>query len=183
MELVTPARAYLGDYRAALETGWSPRPTRPDAAGEELAAIEEDGSAFLASLDDPMALGGPVRVADGSLVPRLPSFRRWIWADGFCGSIELRWQRGSNDLPATCSGHIGYAVVPWRRRQGLATSALRALLPLARDVGLRRLDITTDPANVASIRVIEKAGGALLSREARHPTSGAGDELRFQIVL
>lgn len=183
MRLVTPSLEHLDAYRAALEIGWSPRTTRPEAAAEELRAISSDPDGFVTSLDDPDARGGDIQQPDGNFVKRLPSFRRWIWHDGFCGSIELRWQHGTNALPPTCLGHIGYAVVPWRRREGLATAALGALLPEARRTGLTFVDLTTDPGNMASIRVIEKNGGQLVERRDKAPTHGGGEELLFRIHL
>jgi len=183
VRLVTPSLTYLEAYRAALETGWSPRTTRPEAAAEELEAILKDPDAFLASLDDREARGRDIQQPDGSLVKRLPSFRRWIWAEGFCGSIELRWQHGTDALPPTCLGHIGYSVVPWRRREGLATAALAAILPKARSVGLTAVDLTVDPSNIASVRVIEKNGGRLMSRRTKLPADGGGQELLYRIDL
>jgi len=183
MHLVKPSLEYLDAYRAALETGWSPRTTRPEAATEEVHAISQDPDGFVASLEDPEAWGADIRQSDGSFLKRLPSFRRWIWAGGFCGSIELRWQHGTNALPPTCLGHIGYAVVPWRRREGLATFALGALLPEARDVGLTKVELTADPENIASVRVIEKNGGQLVTRRDKLPAHGDGQEVLFRIEL
>lgn len=181
--LVTPSLDRLDAYRAALETGWSPRTTRPKAAEEELRAALDDPAGFVASLDDPEARGPDIVTTDGSVLKRLPSFRRWIWVDGFCGSIELRWQLGTNTLPATCSGHIGYAVVPWRRREGLATAALGAILPEARRVGLAYVELTTEPGNVASQRVIKNNGGRMLERCDKQKVHAAGSELLFRIEL
>lgn len=183
MRLVTPSLEYLDAYRAALETGWSPHTTRPEAATEELRAISLDPVGFIASLDDPDARGRDIQLPDGTFVRRLPSFRRWIWNDGFCGSIELRWQHGTNALPPTCLGHIGYAVVPWRRSERLATAALAALLPEARGLGLTAVDLTVDPSNIASVRVIEANGGQLVSRREKLPAHGDGQELLYRIDL
>lgn len=183
MQLVKPSLKDLDAYRRALETGWSPRTTRPEAAEEELRAISEDPAAFIASLDDPDARGADIALPDGSFVKRLPSFRRWIWADEVCGSIELRWQYGTNALPPTCLGHIGYGVVPWRRREGLATAALLAILPEARRIGLTAVDLTVDPVNIASVRVIEKAGGQLVARRNKAKTHLEGLELLYRIEV
>ena len=183
MRLVTPSLQYLDAYRAALETGWSPRTTRPEAATEELHEISRDLYGFVSSLDDPGARGGDIELPDGSFVKRLPSFRRWIWDNGFCGSTELRWQLGTNALPPTCLGHIGYAVVPWRRREGLATAALAALFPEARKIGLTAADLTVDPHNIASIRVIEANGGQLVTRREKRQAHGDGQELLYRIDL
>ena len=183
MHLVTPSLERLDAYRAALETGWSPNNTRPEAATEELQAISKDPEAFVSSLDDPEARGGEIQLQDGSFVKRLPSFRRWIWKDGFCGSIQLRWQQGTNALSPTCLGHIGYAVVPWRRGEGLATLALGAILPEARAVGLTAIDLIAVPQNMASIRVIEKNGGQLVMERDKLPVHGDGKEALFRIEL
>jgi ribosomal-protein-alanine N-acetyltransferase len=54
---------------------------------------------------------------------------------------------------------IGYSVLPDRRRRGYATEAVDALLgwAFATD-GVREVIARTDPANVASIRVLEANG-------------------------
>ena len=103
-----------------------------------------------------------MRLGDGTEVPRLPGCERWIWDGDFCGRINLRFMEGTEALPAFVSGHIGYAVVPWKRRRGYATEALRLMLPLARAEGLSGVEITCDADNEASRRVIVANGGVLL---------------------
>ena len=159
MQLVRPGLEYLTSYIAALERGWSADNERGvEAAREELSRIQVDAAAFLASMEDREAKGPPVTLPDGSAAKRLPGFRRWMWDGEFCGSIGLRWQPGTAALPPYCLGHIGYAVVPWKQGLGYAKSALRLILPEARAVGLPYVEITTDPDNIASQRVAEKAG-------------------------
>ncbi|WP_435593853.1 GNAT family N-acetyltransferase [Nocardia sp. bgisy118] len=58
-------------------------------------------------------------------------------------------------------GHIGYVVVPDRRRQGVATEILRQTLPLAKDLGIIRARMTCRTDNLASRRVITACGGEL----------------------
>jgi predicted acetyltransferase len=124
MTLVWPSREYLPSYVAALERGWSPDNIRGAvAAQEELARIAANPDAFLASLIDKDGAGGPITLPDGTTAPRLPGYRRWLWDGEFCGSIGLRWQRGTEALPPHCLGHIGYAVVPWKQRRGHASGA------------------------------------------------------------
>ena len=174
MELVKPTLQLLTEYAKALSQGWSPDNLRPEVAKEQLDAIGDDPEAFISQFEDLEAKGEPILLPDGTCVPRLPGFTRWIWKEGFCGSINMRWQYGTEDLPPHCLGHVGYAVVPWRRGQGLASAALVALLPEVRFIGLRYIELTTSPDNAASQRVIEKAGGVLLER-FRKRGSNAGE--------
>lgn len=58
-------------------------------------------------------------------------------------------------------GHIGYIVRPSARKKGIASRMLAKVLalPKARSVG--KILITCDETNLASIKIIEKAGGKL----------------------
>ena len=183
MQLVWPAQAHLSSYVAALEEGWSPNNVRPEAAQEELAEIRKDAAAFLASLVDREAKGAPIKMPDGSTVKRLPGFRRWIWDGEFCGSIGLRWQPGTTELPAYCLGHIGYAVVPWKQRRGYATRALGLLLHDARSEGLASVEITTEPDNIPSRRVIEANGGVLIEDFTYPVQFGGGPAVRYRVTI
>ncbi|OIQ25460.1 MAG: GNAT family N-acetyltransferase [Alphaproteobacteria bacterium MedPE-SWcel] len=183
MKLLTPSIEHLPAYVAALQMGWSPDNLRAEAAQEQIASIEKDAASFVSNLDDPTAKAGPIILPDGSKVPRLPSIRRWIWDDEFCGHISFRWMPGTEELPPTCSGHIGYAVVPWRQREGLASAALVAILPEAKAVGLSHVTITTSPQNPSSVRVIEKAGGMLIRTFTADSALGGHEKLEFRVLL
>lgn len=184
MQLVVPTLDQLPAYVAALERGWSADNLRRAAAArDELERIATDPAAFVASLDDRDAKGPPVTLPDGTRVARLPGYHRWLWDGEFCGQIGLRWQPGSNAVPARVLGHIGYAVVPWKQRRGYATRALALLLPEARAVGLAYVEITTSPDNLASRRVIEANGGVLIEHFTRPPEYGSTPALRYRIDL
>ena len=184
MKLVVPAAPYLDGYVDALKRGWSPDNIRLAAtAREHLALIEKDAPAFLARADDREAKGEPITLPDGSTVPRLPGFVRWMWDGGFCGQIGFRWQKGTEALPPSCLGHIGYAVVPWKRGRGYATQALAEILGEARKEGLRYVELTTDPANLASQKVIARNGGVFVERFKADAAYGDRDELRWRIGL
>ncbi len=184
MQLVWPQREHLASYVAALEIGWSPDNVRGQAAtDEELRRIAADAQAFLASKVDREAKGDPITLPDGRVVARLPGFQRWLWDGEFCGVIGLRWQPGTEALPPHCLGHIGYAVVAWKRNRGYATAALAQTLPLARAEGLRYVEITTDPDNFASQRVIEANGGILFEHFVKPAQLGGKPGLRYRIAL
>ena len=59
------------------------------------------------------------------------------------------------------SGHIGYSVHPNKRRQGYATKQLQFALDEAEKLGLQKVLITCDKANIASAKTIQKVGGVL----------------------
>ena len=183
MQLVWPASQYLTSYADALRRGWSPDNLLPEAGLEELDSIERDPDAFLAQQVDREAKGGPVLLPDGSTVRRLPGYHRWMWDGEFCGSIGFRWLPGTSELPPTCLGHIGYAVVPWKRRLGYATAALRQLLTEIDEPGLTYVEITTDLSNIPSRRVIEANGGVVVESFAKPAQYGGAPSLRYRIAL
>jgi predicted acetyltransferase len=184
MHLVWPARNYLPGYVDALERGWSPDNLRgAAAAAEHLARIDADPDAFLASLVDREAAGAPIVLPDGTIVPRLPGYIRWMWDGEFCGSIGFRWQRGTETLPPHCLGHIGYSVAPWKRRRGYATQALAEVLREASAEGLGYVEITTQPENVPSQRVILANGGVLVEEFTTPAALGGRRELRYRVDL
>ena len=184
MQLVWPSAGHLPSYVAALERGWSADNTRGVVgAREELSRIQTDPAAFIESLVDREAKGQPITLPDGSTVTRIPGYHRWLWDGEFCGSIGFRWQPGSTELPPHCLGHIGYSVVPWKQRKGYATLALGLLLPQAKGEGLPFVEITTDPENFASQRVIRANGGVLFERFTKPLQFGGMPGLRFRIAL
>ena len=181
--LVWPSLEHLASYGAALERGWSPDTLREEAAREELGRIATNPRAFLAEQVDREAAGPPVTLPDGTTAARLPGFRRWMWDGDFCGVIGLRWQPGTEALPSYVLGHIGFSVVPWKRRRGYATRALALLLDDARREGLRYVELTTKLDNVASQRVIGANGGRLVEQFTTPGEYGAREALRFRIEL
>jgi predicted acetyltransferase len=182
--LIKPDLGRLSAFLDALRRGWSPDNVRGDEAARELlAAADKDPERLVASMDDPDAKGGPIRLPDGSTSERLPGFHRWLWDGEFCGQIGFRWRPGTPDLPPHVLGHIGYAVVPWKRGQGYASQALSLLLLEAVASGLPWVELTTDPDNIPSQNVILNNGGYLVERFTKPAVYGGGQSLRYRIDL
>ena len=183
MKLVVPSLAELPQYADALGRGFHPDNIRKEAAAqEELVRIAADPAAFVASLTDREARGGPVKLADGTTVPRLPGYRRWI-----LGRRVLR-----PDRPALAARHVDVAAVcpgslRLRRRALETAQGLRHQGAGAPAAGgpprgnLEYIELTTDPDNLVSQKVITANGGVLVERF--HADRQHKDELRFRIML
>jgi RimJ/RimL family protein N-acetyltransferase len=83
-------------------------------------------------------------------------------------------------------GRIGYWVAATARGHGVCTRALRLLARWAlEELELQRLDLITDPENVASQRVAEKVGfrrEGVLRAHLRHPDGRIRDSVMFSLL-
>lgn len=171
------ARARLSGIGRADEQGSPQLPTliAPDVAlrASYVAALAEFHAEGRYSALDARALSEPARFADfvaerraagaaGSCRPpyRVPETVLW-WAEGtsFIGHVSIRHELTMWLFEQ--GGHIGYDVRPSARRLGHATSMLAAALPFAAALGIDPALVTCMEDNVASRRVIERAGGEL----------------------
>lgn len=184
LELKPPSLELLPGFVEALRRGWSRDNVGLEKTiASDLRRIDEDAAAFVASLDDVEARGAPIELPDGTMARRLPGYNRWLWDGDFCGSIGFRWEPGTSLLPEHVFGHVGYAVVPWKRGRGCASEAVRQLLPECRAQGLTYVELTTDPDNIPSQRVIRNNGGALVEAFEMPKAYGEGQKLRYRIAL
>ena len=187
MQLVKPTPSHIPSYINALKRGWHdlPKGSTDQHIRSKLAEISEDSAQFLSLFDDPQAKALPYLLPDQTVAYAVPSLRRWIWdetSNEYCGTISLRWQNGTTELPPHLMGHVGYTVVPWLQNKGCASFALGKILKLANHQGLPFIQIVTDIDNLASIRVIEKNGGTLIETFTKPLMYGAGTANRYQIL-
>ena len=126
--------------------------------GGDIDIAERDFAAFVAK-----------KLADARPDTRsIPKTHLWAVSEGqFVGRISIF--HALTDALRLEGGHIGYDTVPSFRGRGVATEMLRLALPVARDLGLTEILLTCNDDNAASIRVIEKNGGALGETRALQP--------------
>ena len=75
------------------------------------------------------------------------------------GRVSIRHEL--NAFLTDFGGHIGFGVRPGHRRRGYAGEILRQALVVARAMGVDAVLATCDEDNIASAKVIERAGGVL----------------------
>ena len=101
-------------------------------------------------------------------------------AGSVVGGIGMR--RNSHEY----RGHIGYWMAAPSRGRGTCTRALRVLSRFGLDeLGLQRLELITDPDNLASQRVAEKVGfqrEGVLRAHLRHRDGRIRDSVMFSLL-
>ena len=121
-----------------------------------------DADAFLASPRDP-------------ILPSLLIFERTSGAPELVGCCGLsRRPSGSVEL--------GYWIARPHWGRGLATEAARALIEIARTLGLRSLEAGHFVDNPASARVLEKLGFVALGITAPRMSCARGEEIPARLM-
>lgn len=192
-QLLWPGVEHVSHFQAALLRGWSRNNVTAERTRlQDLEKIRTDPQAFVTSLVNLEGGGDDVQLPDGSYVPRLPGYSKWIFIEQggvleFAGTINMRYVPGTSTLPHYCLGHIGYAVVPWHQGRGAASFALAQLIKEATSAGhlqgMVYLEITTQPDNLASQAVIVKCGGKCTAHYAEPLAYGGQEGLKFRIPL
>ena len=160
--LQIPSQAHLLSFRAAL--------AEHHAEGRHLELEAERLPEHIAGLADRVTNPKPGRV---------PETVFWgVLGGEYLGRVSLRHELTAG-LEAW-GGHIGYEVRPSMRGRGYGHALLAGILPHARALGLERVLLHCDDINVASIRVIEKAGG-VLDGLVVNPEGAAGRRYRIKL--
>ena len=117
------------------------------------AAYDEDN--FQQYCDTVNDLARGIGLAEGNV-------RETIWwmvddSDHFVGCVSIRHELTEHLY--TFGGHIGYIIAPKYRGKGYGTEILELSLPEASALGLKKVLVTCDNTNYASVHIIEKNGG------------------------
>ncbi|WP_242235316.1 GNAT family N-acetyltransferase [Bacillus cereus group sp. BfR-BA-01316] len=112
------------------------------------------------SLDEWFAKVSIQEIGESLPLNRVPSSQFLSFEKGeLIGFVNIRHRLNPELLLE--SGHIGYSVHPNKRRQGYATKQLQLSLAEAKKLGLKKVLITCDKANVGSAKTVQKVGGVL----------------------
>ena len=96
---------------------------------------------------------------------RVPDTILYLWDDDVIAG-EFRIRHHLNDSLRRKGGHIGYYISPEHRGKGYATKGLEMALATARDIVEEdEILFTVSGDNQASVRVILKNGGHIISEE------------------
>jgi predicted acetyltransferase len=111
----------------------------------------------------------------------VPGTTLWMLDGGqrICGIVRIRHRL--NAFLEEHGGHLGYDVPPSRRRQGHGHRLLELGLVEAARLGLRRVLLVCDDDNLASLRIIERAGG--VHQDTRQPPGEPVPLRRYWIEL
>ena len=130
-------------------------------------AEETDFASFVAELRDEES----GVVAHPGFVPA--TFRVAVVGEALVARASIR--HALTPRLAAVGGHIGYAVRPAYRRQGVATEVLRQSLLIAGQLGIDPVLLTCNEGNVGSREVIRRCGGV--------PDGSAVDERSGDVKL
>jgi predicted acetyltransferase len=176
MELIFPSEEYKTNFIAAVKELRSERPTstRHEYYRNLLPEnLEKDFGAYIRRVHD-------ASVGVGLPDEYVPYTDYWLVDNGeYIGRVSIR--HTLNDHLLNLGGHIGYDIRPSRRERGYGKKILELALPKAKELGIEKVLVTCDEANIASRKIIEANGGVL--EDKRPNPRGGSDKLRYWIQL
>lgn len=139
--------------------------------------LEEVGKNFERFVQDLNALSEKDENND-----RIPESMFWLIEDNaYIGIITIRHYLTENTRKV--GGHIGYGIVPERRKEGYGKLILKLALEECRKMGMDSVLITCSPDNIGSKKIIEYNGG-ILEDEIESTVDGRPRKtLRYWVTL
>ena len=154
--------------------------TEDDVPALVAACNDHEITRWIPVIPSPYTEADAIAFVRGEIRPDLDHALAITLDDVVVGAIVM----GVNSM--SYRGRIGYWVAAPARGRGVCTRALRLLSRWALDeLELQRLDLITDPDNVASQRVAEKAGfrrEGVLRAHLRHPDGRIRDSVMFSLL-
>jgi predicted acetyltransferase len=103
-----------------------------------------------------------VRVVTGDATRGIvPQYHFRIVTAGDVDVGHINFRVGDTEHVRLCAGHIGFEIAEAFRGHGFALQACCALAPFVRSF-YETVTITSDPGNLASIRIIERLGASFV---------------------
>lgn len=153
MELIEPTMAYEDSFREALE----------EFEANNIGGFWKIEGKPITDVAD--YIERTKQFSQGLNLPKewVPWSTYWLIDNHiFVGHVSIRHQL--NDFLKRVGGHIGYAVRPSQQARGYGSTILKLALPRARELGMTKILITCDEANIASRKIIEKNGGVFYQK-------------------
>ncbi len=170
MELVRPSLKYEQSFRTALGEYASDAPLE----------YYERAAARLACADFATFVREERERSEGKHLPEgyVPETIFWLVEDEeYRGCLRIR--HVLNEHLLRIGGHIGYDIRPSMRRRGYGNRILELGVGEAHKLGIERILLTCDSTNLASRKIIERAGGVL--NDEVQQGGGKPAKLRFWI--
>ena len=100
--------------------------------------------------------------------PLMPISKVYLYVDEddkLVGMIQIRPDAENHPFLSVYGGHIGYCVLPSRRRQGIGTNMLKDILPICKNkFELDKIMISCVEGNIGSRKIILTNGGKFDSK-------------------
>lgn len=104
MEIVRPEEIHLASYTDALKRAMALGTIKIERAQGKLSEIAADPKSYLAKQEDPEALGGDIKLPDGTYILRIPGKTRYLWDGGGMRNYQFPLAGGNDGIASRIFG-------------------------------------------------------------------------------